>query len=150
MKYSTIAESNQFIVLDEYKKITGVNEIPIGYQTEADLEKELVQDLVQQGYEHLPQLSNQERMLANVRVQLQNLNQMQFTDSEWQRFVVEYLDKHLPTHYDLQQLRADLAAGWYLASDIPVGYGLGSSAALCVAVFERYATEEGKAALQCV
>ncbi len=62
--------------------------------------------------------------------------------------LVEYLDKQLPTHYNLQQLRADLAAGWYLASDIPVGYGLGSSAALCVAVFERYATEEGKAALQ--
>jgi len=52
--YKTIAESNQFIVLDEYKKITGVNESPIGYQSEADLEKELVQDLVQQGYEHVP------------------------------------------------------------------------------------------------
>jgi type I restriction enzyme R subunit len=98
--YKTIAESNQFIVLDEYKKITGVNESPIGYQSEADLEKELVQDLVQQGYEHLPQLTNQKAMLANVRVQLQQLNQMQFTDSEWQRFIVEYLDKPNDTLVD--------------------------------------------------
>ena len=98
--YKTIAESNQFIVLDEYKKITGVNESPIGYQSEADLEKELVQDLVQQGYEHVPQLSNQKAMLANVRVQLQQLNQMQFTDSEWQRFTVEYLDKPNDTLID--------------------------------------------------
>jgi type I restriction enzyme R subunit len=98
--YKTIAESNQFIVLDEYKKITGVNESPIGYQSEADLEKELVQDLVQQGYEHVPQLTNQKAMLANVRVQLQQLNQMQFTDSEWQRFIVEYLDKPNDTLID--------------------------------------------------
>ena len=91
--YKTIAESNNFIVLDKYTKFSQVNEAPTGYQTEADLEKELIQDLKNQGYEHLPQLTNQTSMLANVRVQLQNLNNMQFTDSEWHRFVEEYLDK---------------------------------------------------------
>ncbi|MDT7828378.1 type I restriction endonuclease subunit R [Pricia sp. S334] len=90
--YKTIAESKNFIVLDKYKKFSELNEAPVSYQTEADLEKELIQDLKNQGYELLPQL-NQERMLANVRVQLQNLNDMQFTNSEWQRFLVEYLDK---------------------------------------------------------
>ncbi len=90
--YNTIAESKNFIVLDTYKKFSEVNEAPVSYQTEADLEKELIQDLKDQGYELLPQL-NQQTMLANVRVQLQNLNQVQFTNSEWQRFVVEYLDK---------------------------------------------------------
>lgn len=91
--YKTIAESNNFIVLDNYKKFSEVNEAPVSYQTESDLERELVQDLKNQGYESLPQITNQENMLANVRVQLQNLNDMQFTDSEWQRFVLEYLDK---------------------------------------------------------
>ncbi|MDQ7917989.1 type I restriction endonuclease subunit R [Mesonia sp. MT50] len=90
--YNTIAESKNFIVLDTYKKFSEVNEAPVSYQTEADLEKELIQDLKDQGYEVLPQF-NQQTMLANVRVQLQNLNDMQFTDKEWQRFVVEYLDK---------------------------------------------------------
>ncbi|MEO2070883.1 MAG: type I restriction endonuclease subunit R [Zunongwangia sp.] len=90
--YKPIAESKNFIVLDKYKKFSEVNEAPVSYQTEADLEKELIQDLKNQGYEVLPQL-NQERMLANVRVQLQILNDMQFTNSEWQRFLVEYLDK---------------------------------------------------------
>ncbi|CAA0213410.1 putative type I restriction-modification system R protein [Tenacibaculum maritimum] len=92
-QYKTIAESNNFIVLDRYTKFSEVNETPLGYQTEADLEKELIQDLVNQGYEYLPNLTNQESMLANVRVQLQNLNAMQFTDKEWVRFVEEYLDK---------------------------------------------------------
>jgi type I restriction enzyme, R subunit len=32
-------------------------------------------------------------MLANVRIQLQTLNNMTFSDSEWKRFVEEYLDK---------------------------------------------------------
>lgn len=91
-QYKPIAESKNFIVLDKYKKFSEVNEAPVSYQTEADLERELIQDLKNQGYEVLPQL-NQRSMLANVRVQLQNLNDMQFTDKEWQRFVVEYLDK---------------------------------------------------------
>lgn len=91
-QYKAIAESKNFIVLDKYKKFSELNEPPVSYQTEADLEKELIQDLKNQGYEILPKL-NQERMLANVRVQLQNLNNMQFTNSEWQRFVIEYLDK---------------------------------------------------------
>ncbi len=91
-QYKTIAESKNFIVLDNYKKFSELNEAPVSYQTEAALEKELIQDLKDQGYELLPQC-NQESMLANVRVQLQNLNDMQFTNSEWQRFLVEYLDK---------------------------------------------------------
>ncbi|RIV73654.1 type I restriction endonuclease subunit R [Flagellimonas aequoris] len=93
MNYKTIAESNNFIVLDSYKKFSEVNETPLSYQTEADLERELVQDLQHQGYEFVAHINNQERMLANVRVQLQELNNMQFTDKEWQRFVVEYLDR---------------------------------------------------------
>lgn len=92
-QYKTIAESNNFIVLDNYKKYSEVNETPSGYQTEADLEKELVQDLINQGYEYVKHLTTPTAMLANVRVQLQNLNDMQFTDKEWARFVEEYLDK---------------------------------------------------------
>lgn len=92
-QYKTIAESNNFIVLDKYKKFSELNEAPATYQTEADLEKELVQDLVNQGYEYVKSLTTPTAMLENVRVQLQNLNDMQFTDKEWARFVEEYLDK---------------------------------------------------------
>lgn len=92
-QYKTIAESNNFIVLDNYKKFSDFNEAPTGYQTEGDLERELIQDLQNQGYEFIPQINNQAAMLANVRVQLQKLNNMQFTDKEWERFIIEYLDK---------------------------------------------------------
>ena len=91
-QYKTIAESNNFIVLDKYTKYSEVNEPPAVYQTEAALEKEFIQDLFNQGYEN-PSITNIEAMLANVRVQLQALNNMEFSDSEWTRFLEEYLDK---------------------------------------------------------
>ena len=92
-QFKTIAESNNFIVLDKYDKFTEFNEPPAGYQTEAALERELIQDLINQGYENPKNLTNLTSMLANVRVQLQTLNDMMFSDSEWLRFVGEYLDK---------------------------------------------------------
>ena len=87
--HKTIAETNNFIVLDKYTKIEQQGG---GYQTEADLERELIQDLVNQGYDYLPKITT-EKMLANVRVQLQNLNKMQFLEGEWLRFVEQFLDK---------------------------------------------------------
>jgi len=92
-QYKTIAESNNFIVLDKFTKHFEVNEAPAVYQTEAALEKEFIQDLVNQGYENPKSLNTLEAMLANVRVQLQSLNNMEFSDGEWSRFVEEYLDK---------------------------------------------------------
>lgn len=92
--YKTIAESNNFIVLDQYIKFSKLNETAsLGHQSENDLEKEFITDLVNQGYEYVKNLTTPTAMLANVRVQLQHLNDMQFTDKEWARFVVEYLDK---------------------------------------------------------
>jgi len=91
--YKTIAESNNFIVLDEYKKQSMLNEAPVVYQTEFALEREFMDDLVRQGYERLYNLTTVEDMLVNVRMHLQALNDMEFTDSEWKRYVEEYLDK---------------------------------------------------------
>ena len=92
-QYNTIAESNNFIVLDDYEKYSVLNEPSVVYQTEASLEYEFIQDLRNQGYEYLPDLNTPEALLANVRVQLQSLNDVIFTDSEWNRYVEEYLDK---------------------------------------------------------
>lgn len=91
--YKTIAESNNYIVLDKYTKFYELNEAPVAYQSEAALEKEFIQDLINLGYENPTHLKSTEAMLANVRTQLQALNNMVFTDNEWARFLVEYLDK---------------------------------------------------------
>ena len=92
MTYNTIAETQNYIVLDNYTKLSKVSEAPATYQSENALEREFIEDLVEQGYEYLPQLTTPAALLANVRTQLQNLNSVTFSDAEWQRFVEEYLD----------------------------------------------------------
>jgi len=91
--YKTIAESNNFIVLDKYTKYSEVNEAAVAYQAESALEREFIQDLTNQGYENPSNLTSLDAMLANVRVQLEALNDMEFNDGEWARFVEEYLDR---------------------------------------------------------
>lgn len=90
-QYKTIAESNNFIVLDQYNKF--VEEPNAGYQTEGSLEREFIRDLQAQGYEYLQGLNNHNELIKNLRVQLQRLNNVIFSDTEWQRFLEEYLDK---------------------------------------------------------
>ena len=90
-QYKTIAESNHFIVLDQYNKF--VEEPNAGYQTEGSLEREFIRDLQAQGYEYLQGLNSHDALVKNLRVQLQRLNNVVFSDAEWQRFLEEYLDK---------------------------------------------------------
>jgi len=98
--YKAIAESNNFIVLDNYTKCSLLREAAAVYQTESSLESEFIQDLVNQGYDYLPQLTTPAAMLENVREQLQILNDVQFRDAEWNRFCEEYLDKPSDNHVD--------------------------------------------------
>ena len=84
----TITESNKFIVLDKYSKACEAGD---NYQSESDLERELIQDLCNQGYEFVS-FTSQPLMLANIRTQLQALNSVVFNDSEWRRFCESYLD----------------------------------------------------------
>ena len=86
---TAIVESDNFIILEKYTKI----EQPSQYQTEADLEKELIADLCQQGYEYLTYLTTPEALLANLKTQMEVLNNVVFTDAEWLRFLDEYLNK---------------------------------------------------------
>ena len=80
-----IAESEVSTVLAEYKP---EDKKYTAYQSEADLEHELIQNLQEQGYEYL-QIHNAHDLEDNLRVQLQKLNNYTFSDSEWQRFFYE-------------------------------------------------------------
>ena len=90
-QFKTIAESNNFIVLDQYNKF--VEEPNAGYQTEGSLEREFIRDLRAQGYEYLQEINGHDALVKNLRAQLQRLNNVVFSDAEWRRFLEEYLDK---------------------------------------------------------
>ena len=80
-----IAESEVSTVLAEYKP---EDKKYTAYQSEAELECELIQNLQEQGYEYL-QIHNAHDLEDNLRIQLQKLNNYVFSDSEWQRFFYE-------------------------------------------------------------
>lgn len=96
--YTSIAESNNFIILEQYTSCSASDETNAIYQSESALERKFIQDLENQGYEYVPTLTSSEAMFNNVRTQLQALNQVQFSDEEWTRFCEEYLDKPSDTH----------------------------------------------------
>lgn len=91
IKYSvsTIAEMTGGIILAHYDKNNRVD--ASSYQSEAELERELIGNLVSQGYERV-KFTTSEELYGNLKVQIERLNDVSFTKSEWDRFLTEYLD----------------------------------------------------------
>lgn len=84
-RYEPIAVSAESTVVAEF-----VNEgqQASGYQSEADLERELIKILKGQAYEYLT-FSTEEQLVTNLRVQLESLNNITFSDKEWKAFFNE-------------------------------------------------------------
>ncbi|QKF64756.1 type I restriction endonuclease subunit R [Campylobacter corcagiensis] len=91
-----IIESDNFIVLANYEKLPKNS---TSYQSEKDLENEFIKDLETQGYERVSFL-NLDEMKANLKTQIERLNGVKFSQSEWERFLYEYLDKQNDTFID--------------------------------------------------
>ena len=80
--FNIVAASNENTVVSEY--------IPKGsrsdaYQSEAALESEFIRLLTAQGYAYLP-IHDEAGLIANLRRQLELLNDYAFSEGEWQRF----------------------------------------------------------------
>ena len=86
---STIAEMTGGIILAKFDKNNRVG--GGSYQSEAELERELIANLVAQGYERAD-FKTSDELYANLKVQIERLNSITFSDSEWERFLIEYLD----------------------------------------------------------
>lgn len=87
-KTSPIAEMQGGIVLARFENPERRVE---EYQTESQLEENMINNLVSQGYERLD-VRSMDDLYANLRVQIEKLNDIKFSDSEWKRFLLEYLD----------------------------------------------------------
>lgn len=87
-KTSPIAEMQGGIVLARFEKPERRVE---EYQTESQLEENMINNLVSQGYERLD-VRSMDDLYINLRVQIEKLNDIKFSDSEWKRFLLEYLD----------------------------------------------------------
>ena len=83
--FNIVAETNENTVITQYEPVKKHSD---SYQSEAELEKEFIRMLTEQGYEHL-QIHTEEDMVANMRTKLEELNDYKFSDTEWERFFKE-------------------------------------------------------------
>lgn len=85
--FNMVASMNESTVVSEY--------IPEGrhsdsYQSEADLEKEFIHMLTEQGYEYIT-IHSEAELVVNLRIKLEQLNGYNFSDNEWDSFLKKYI-----------------------------------------------------------
>ena len=81
-EFNLISQNPQSTVVAEYIPAPRKAE---NYQSEADLEKEFIAQLVSQEYEYLP-IHHEKDLILNLRKQLEKLNNFTFSDQEWKQF----------------------------------------------------------------
>ncbi|WP_404473570.1 type I restriction endonuclease subunit R [Microbacterium aerolatum] len=81
-KYEPIAVSAESTVVAEY--VPDAHHAT-SYQSEADLEREMIRLLESQAYERLT-ITSETDLVANLRTQLEALNNIVFSDTEWESF----------------------------------------------------------------
>ena len=85
--YNMVASMNESTVVAEYVPESKRSD---SYQTEAELEKEFIRMLTEQGYEYI-EIHTEAELIANLRKKIEQLNEYTFTDTEWDRFFHKYI-----------------------------------------------------------
>ena len=85
--YKNIAESSNCTVVAEYNSETASQ---TQHQSEYQLEQEFLSLLQANGFQYLP-INNNEDLVRNLRCQLESLNRIKFSESEWKRIFNEYI-----------------------------------------------------------
>ena len=80
--FNIVAQTTENTVVTEYEPVKARSD---SYQSEAELEREFIRMLTEQGYEYLP-IHSEVELIANLRKKLEVLNSYVFSDSEWDRF----------------------------------------------------------------
>ena len=80
--FNIVAQTNENTVVTEYEPVKAKSD---SYQSEAELEKDFIRMLSEQGYEYL-KIHTEEDLIANLRNKLEVLNNYSFSDNEWEQF----------------------------------------------------------------
>ena len=83
--FNIVAQTNENTVVTEYEPVKVKSD---SYQSEAALEKDFIMMLQEQGYEYL-MIHTEADLIANLRNKLEALNDVVFTDNEWNTFFKE-------------------------------------------------------------
>jgi len=81
-KYNLVVENTQSTVVSEY--VSNLKRVS-HYQSEDELERAFIKQLETQAYEYL-NITSEDELVLNLRKQLEKLNNISFSDKEWERF----------------------------------------------------------------
>ncbi len=81
-RYEIVAQNTKSTVVAKYIR---KNKVASSYQNESDLERAFIQKLQEQGYEYI-NITSEEQLIKNLRAQLESINDIQFSDNEWEEF----------------------------------------------------------------
>lgn len=85
--FNIVAATSENTVVTEYEPVKARSN---SYQSEAELEKEFIRMLTEQGYEYLA-IHHEKDLIDNLRTQLEKLNGYRFSETEWDRFFKDSL-----------------------------------------------------------
>ncbi len=97
--FNIVAATSENTVVTEYEPVIARSD---SYQSEAALEKEFIRLLGEQGYTYLP-IHTEADLIANLREQLEQLNDYRFSDAEWERFFKDAIAN--PTEHIVEKTR---------------------------------------------
>ena len=86
-QFNVIAEQENVTVMAHYEALPREER---GYQSEAELERALICQLTKQGYEYV-NITSEDELLKNLKNQLERLNSLNLSDSEWQQLLVKHI-----------------------------------------------------------
>ena len=81
--FNIVAQTNENTVVTEYEPVKARSD---SYQSEAELEREFIRMLTEQGYEYLA-IHSEPELISNLRFQMERLNNYKFSNAEWDRFL---------------------------------------------------------------
>lgn len=88
--------AEQYQLVSENPESTVVAEFEAGYrsaaqyQSEAEMEDDFIKQLTRQAYDYLP-IKTEQELIDNLRIQIERLNFITFSDDEWLQFFSEHL-----------------------------------------------------------
>lgn len=97
--FNIVAATSENTVVTEYDSVTARSD---SYQSEAALEREFIRLLGEQGYTYLP-IHTEADLIANLRAQMEQLNDYHFSDAEWERFFKDAIAN--PTEHIVEKTR---------------------------------------------
>ena len=85
--FKLISENDEFTIAAKYEKPV----INKSYETESELEKRFINKLASLEYEYRDDIKEESDLIKNLKVQIENLNNVKFKDNEWHDFLTNVL-----------------------------------------------------------